>query len=186
MYCQKCGNEIPDNSVFCDSCGEKVTFSPGISAKDKKKRNTTIIVLSILLAVALAGCGVLGYIAIRQANLVAFKSEVIKNKNNSIDYYENEMDLLRERAEFLGITDQSIITNMNVGFGGHASPFGFITRKQLGRMAISHVLYVAKRRFLCIAGNAEKKTETVQHFVGIVACRWIWQLKIGEAQKTTN
>ena len=57
--------------------------------------------LSILLAVALAGCGVLGYIAIRQANLVAFKSEVIKNKNNSIDYYENEMDLLRERAEFL-------------------------------------------------------------------------------------
>ena len=37
MYCQKCGNEISDNSVFCDSCGEKVTFSPGISAKDKKK-----------------------------------------------------------------------------------------------------------------------------------------------------
>lgn len=24
MYCQKCGNEIPDNSVFCDVCGQKV------------------------------------------------------------------------------------------------------------------------------------------------------------------
>ena len=46
---------------------------------------------------------------------------------------------------------------MNVGFGGHASPFGFITRKQLGRMAISHVLYVANRRLLCIAGNAGKE-----------------------------
>lgn len=24
MYCQKCGNEIPDNSIFCDVCGQKV------------------------------------------------------------------------------------------------------------------------------------------------------------------
>ena len=24
MYCQKCGNEIPDNSVYCDVCGQKV------------------------------------------------------------------------------------------------------------------------------------------------------------------
>ena len=101
MYCQKCGNEIPDNSVFCDVCGEKVFFQQETPKSHKKKRCSAVIVLSVLLAVALAGCGVLGYIAIRQANLVAFKSEVIKNKNNSIDYYENEMDLLRERAEFL-------------------------------------------------------------------------------------
>jgi hypothetical protein len=64
--------------------------------------------------------------------------------------------------------DQNIITNMNVGFGGHVIPSWFITRKQLGRMAISHVPYVANRRLLCIAGNAEKKTEIVQHFVGTV------------------
>jgi hypothetical protein len=60
---------------------------------------------------------------------------------------------------------------MNVGFGGHVSPFGFITRRQLGRMAISHVPYVANRRLLCIVGNAEKKTEIVQHFAGTVAYR---------------
>lgn len=106
MYCQKCGNEIPDNSVFCDVCGERVSLQVGIQQtvqKDakKKKRNKSTIILSVFLCLSLIGCGVLGYIAIRKANLVAFKSEVIKNKNNSIDYYENEVDLLRERAEFL-------------------------------------------------------------------------------------
>ena len=38
-------------------------------------------------------------------------------------------------------------------------------------MAISHVPYVANRRLLCIVGNAEKKTEIVQHFAGTVAYR---------------
>ena len=101
MFCQKCGNEIPDNSVFCDVCGEKVSPHQETPKSPKKKRSNAVIVLSVFLVVALAGCGVLGYIAIRKANLVAFKSEVIKNKNNSMDYYENEVDLLRERAEFL-------------------------------------------------------------------------------------
>jgi len=24
MYCNKCGNEIPDGSVFCNKCGIKI------------------------------------------------------------------------------------------------------------------------------------------------------------------
>lgn len=41
MYCQKCGNEIPDNSVFCDVCGERVSLQVGTQQtvqKDVKKK----------------------------------------------------------------------------------------------------------------------------------------------------
>jgi len=24
MYCNKCGNEIPDESIFCNKCGSKI------------------------------------------------------------------------------------------------------------------------------------------------------------------
>ena len=36
MYCQKCGNEIPDNSVFCDVCGERVSFYSKTKPAQKK------------------------------------------------------------------------------------------------------------------------------------------------------
>lgn len=45
MYCQKCGNEIPDNSVFCDVCGERVSLQVGTQQtvqKDVKKEEKQI------------------------------------------------------------------------------------------------------------------------------------------------
>lgn len=61
MYCQKCGNEIPDNSVFCDVCGERVSLQVGTQQtvqKDvkKKKRNKSTIILSVFLCLSLIGC----------------------------------------------------------------------------------------------------------------------------------
>ena len=42
MYCQKCGNEIPDNSVFCDMCGERVSFCS--KTKPAQKKDTISII----------------------------------------------------------------------------------------------------------------------------------------------
>lgn len=52
MFCPKCGNRLPDDSVFCEFCGTKV------GSPDGKKKNRTgviiIIIVSVLLILAAA------------------------------------------------------------------------------------------------------------------------------------
>lgn len=94
MYCQKCGNEIPDNSVFCDVCGEKVFSQQETPKSPKKKRSNAVIVLSAFLAVALTGCGVLGYIVAKQTSEIASRDMTIHN-------YQDRLDDYRPKANFL-------------------------------------------------------------------------------------
>jgi len=35
MYCQKCGTQIPDDSVFCTTCGERVRGTPDVPPEDE-------------------------------------------------------------------------------------------------------------------------------------------------------
>lgn len=99
MYCQKCGNEIPDNSVFCDVCGERVSLQVGTQQTvqkdvEKKKRNKSTIILSVFLCLSLIGCGVLGYIVADQASFITSRKQIIQN-------YRDELDKCIPKAEFL-------------------------------------------------------------------------------------
>ena len=99
MYCQKCGNEIPDNSVFCDVCGERVSLQVGTQQTvqndvKKKKRNKSTIILSVFLCLSLIGCGVLGYIVAAQSSIIASRNRIIQN-------YQDQLDDYRPKANFL-------------------------------------------------------------------------------------
>lgn len=63
MYCQKCGAQIPDDSVFCENCGAKVTEAENKKREPKKNSNPSaksnkskwmipaVVVLIVVLAV---------------------------------------------------------------------------------------------------------------------------------------
>lgn len=104
MYCQKCGNEIPDNSVFCDVCGEKVSSPQETPKSRKKKRSSAVIVLSVLLAVALTGCGVLGYIVAEQSSIIASRNRLIQNYQDQLDDYRLKANFLDNNVVIVGGT----------------------------------------------------------------------------------
>lgn len=42
MFCKYCGNQMDDDSVFCNKCGKKVAAQPAaVPAKPKETANTT-------------------------------------------------------------------------------------------------------------------------------------------------
>ena len=52
MYCQKCGNEIPDNAEFCQHCGSSQSVEKSKEKmKEKTKPNKWVIVIVVLLIV---------------------------------------------------------------------------------------------------------------------------------------
>ena len=72
MFCQKCGTQIPDDAVFCSSCGASITApnstktTPTNPVKDQASKPVLICAFGILAAffmpwVQLLGAGLSGY-----------------------------------------------------------------------------------------------------------------------------
>lgn len=69
MFCQNCGHNVPDNAVFCDSCGARIehssqqtapaqqaAFQPnGAAVKQKPRKGRAVLILVIVLAVVAIG-----------------------------------------------------------------------------------------------------------------------------------
>lgn len=53
MICKKCGSEIPENSTFCNTCGEPVAADSAQSAKKKNKKPLAIIIVASAVVLAL-------------------------------------------------------------------------------------------------------------------------------------
>jgi len=54
MYCNKCGNELPDGSVFCNKCGSKVYIQYSIECNSFIKKiaiNKTYNVITIIILI---------------------------------------------------------------------------------------------------------------------------------------
>lgn len=123
MYCMKCGKEIPNDSTFCDTCGATVdvpveargvenatppqsfkqpgyTVDPTIT-QPKKKRSKAIIILSVIAALALIGCGVLGFVVADQAGTIASQDKRIENYIDTIDERGRRLMDLQKDADFL-------------------------------------------------------------------------------------
>ncbi len=62
MRCNKCGRDIPDDTSFCNHCGNKVglswgTTNPPGAVKSKKETSEIVVVLVVLVVVVVIIAG---------------------------------------------------------------------------------------------------------------------------------
>ena len=86
IYCTKCGNEIPEGSKFCLSCGETVG-SAAVPAK-KNGKKTVIIIVAIVLALAIIG-GIIAGVAVTVSKKKGI--EELSRKLTTIDWSRVEV-----------------------------------------------------------------------------------------------
>jgi len=72
MYCNKCGNEIPDESIFCNKCGSKIITGANEDVFSRLKKLN-----SKLLVFGLAGVLIIGVII---AIVIFFNNPISKFK----------------------------------------------------------------------------------------------------------
>ena len=88
-YCRNCGQELRDDSLFCDRCGHPQE-STEVRTKEKSgnKRNTLAIII-ILVALAI---GVFSYITIMNAHPEINRTEYSsKNIGSGIEYHGEDV-----------------------------------------------------------------------------------------------
>ena len=49
MYCRKCGTAIPDDSVFCQVCGEQISIAENAISKKKSKPLWIIAIIGVFI-----------------------------------------------------------------------------------------------------------------------------------------
>jgi len=83
MQCQKCGNEIPIDSEFCQKCGTKVEHE---TRKKSKYKNIAIIssLIAILSIVASVG-------------LFIYENEIIQSKDDELEELKESYNNLDEK-----------------------------------------------------------------------------------------
>ncbi len=61
MFCQKCGKEMPDDSVFCPSCGAKqiVAGQPEVKMEGAASKKKNLIMISVACGIFLV-CLIIG------------------------------------------------------------------------------------------------------------------------------
>jgi len=108
MECRKCGNTIPDDSVFCPFCGDDVRTQersgPDVAAIVKKKSRKFKVAIGILavLCILLAGATVYLVVQINELTEANARLEETNDlRQNSIDYYYAQWKKVREEKETL-------------------------------------------------------------------------------------
>ena len=60
MFCNKCGNQIPDGSAFCGKCGNRV--APAANPVGYAQQAAPMDDLSIAISIFVGVMGLLGYL----------------------------------------------------------------------------------------------------------------------------
>lgn len=133
MYCNKCGNELPEGASFCTACGSQLNLTtnstpvsgsysqpqPSPSSaestkKPKRKASFLKVLVVILLVVALlSGVTVLSYFTFLPAKytlLTAGYSSILKNYNNFDNNMEQYDKLVKQ------VLDETITSDTNLAF----------------------------------------------------------------------
>ena len=96
MYCNKCGNELPDGSVFCNKCGSKVYIQYSIERNSFIKKiaiNKTYNVITIIILIVFS---IVSY------NLIEKNIYNINNTKELMKITQNIIDLKDENPLLLG------------------------------------------------------------------------------------
>ena len=51
MFCEKCGNEVDENTKYCDKCGAKIISNQNTPKKEKKLKNKKIMICVIAIII---------------------------------------------------------------------------------------------------------------------------------------
>ena len=106
MICNKCGSNIPEDSAFCQFCGNKIEKS-----KDVKKRNIAIVILSIVLSISLIANGVLTFSLINEIKSLAESNKLINEYQDKIENLENAKDSISVYDDYIVCTVSDLYNN---------------------------------------------------------------------------
>ena len=149
MYCNKCGKEITDNSVFCNHCGAKI-----VKSRNASSHKTLAIVIG---AIALTGwCGYALYKDYREKNPVLNSPADITDEIISRIAY-NDMDSLTINYEFTKCINDNEKNDDWKKFMLRSNPFWIANQKKELTSIIFKVKLTPKVHSLaCAFYNMEK------------------------------
>ena len=121
MFCEKCGNEMPDNVKFCPSCGAEQgesiqkTFSGNTGEKKKKNRKPLIIAAAALAVICIAAMLVIALrkpaISLNQYLTVEFDgAEGYGTASVSIDYEK----LISDSRDKMKVADDTLFSSSDL------------------------------------------------------------------------
>lgn len=84
VKCNKCGNEIPQESEFCPYCGSRIQSSAGSHQSDSKGLKIGLCILSVI-------CIALGGLVVYEIQQVNAAKEQVEEKERTIDYLRYEI-----------------------------------------------------------------------------------------------
>ena len=117
MYCNKCGNEIKEDSKFCDKCGAKVDVEEKISIKTEKIE-TVNREKSDDKEVAIDKYTLIKRKMLGNITTSMYYSEIeIKDNNIVVQQYKKYLNLIKGGTKSINIKIdeiQSIITQKNL------------------------------------------------------------------------
>lgn len=97
MFCNQCGNNIPDGADFCSNCGAAAMTAPMAPAAPKAKKNALPCILAGLLAVILVVVSALAPF-VRSFNKIPVVTWIA---GDAADEMDEELDELAENFEEL-------------------------------------------------------------------------------------
>ena len=83
MFCEKCGKELKDDSMFCDACGAPVVNTAPSASKPAKSGGKMVGIIIAIVAVVLILGGVAGYAAYTIISSNSQEEEVASDKKKS-------------------------------------------------------------------------------------------------------
>ena len=166
MICEKCKNELPDNSAFCLFCGEKISKpetteekkiteaieEPTISKPKRNNWNTKIIIGIVSALIIIAGCicaFVFGRSFSNNSKAIASAAESVV-KIYCYDYFD---ELAATGSGFIAFDDQTVVTNYHVISDAYTAK---ISTEQDITYTVESVICYSKEKDIAVLKLSEK------------------------------
>ncbi len=125
MFCPKCGKNLPNQTLFCDSCGARLESIPNSQIKMPKKQlvrkkgmklRIALLVMSIILLLISAVGGVLLYQYYTSPEQVILRSLSSGNYTEAVRLYERNYDEEDTVPEDIVRTASKVLDDLYISF----------------------------------------------------------------------